>query len=1077
MNEPNSERSHTSNLEELNKTLQRIGEESIRLEEEWGKSRPLLCYALHPDVLSNDDYEKLRNLIVNKSFYDLLNKFNPHRNCERQRGIIVFLIRKFFEDSDGKNCWKVWGEESPEWKGKVQECFSTYDEQNLIGENDDNDLAGESSSLREYLKFHCWALKCDEENERKGVSSTRIKVNTDYHSKLEGSCESEKMKRILEADSRDECVGESEDPPKYVKCLLSDFWREYLLSLCCIAALENDKDVEGLIDDNEWKWLKPLVGRAPSKEPTGSWRWHLIDSHGYYYLESPVLEEVEEEKNVRYRQSSEDPSDDKREVQREEIDPTKETEILKGEKTFGRIDKLTPIRGFILFQQIISRKKEPGNVELERNSSYRKGFYLLHRNPDAPQINVRDNQGRSREATVKSGACKVGGFGNGWYCTEYKLPDWSKEVEGGLPKGLSLYVTVGDETWHLLDLRVKFEYDVCGELCRSKKIHIVKLEGDDRAIRINTMNREVEVKVIEKKDHIPCEPPTKESIKQGDKQPTEECHVIRLRDRHSYGYLELELYSTIDKGKLAEIRIYVLPNQMGEAFGACKGDDWYKNIYRRGVEEWEEKDPNGKLGKIELPLSETKWWWKRKRDGEPIEEKKYITSSLLEHEEDELYFRSPYMCDLRFECEGEQFTLESAQSRRCRELGFILDNIGEKVKGRHDIRLLIVEKAGTEERPIPVLEAQYLPRKPEVDLDRWRIIGRNLDAATGLLVIEHEKFYYSSEQEKAHYRIERELSELQYDQEERIMPPLPNDWSDGCIVCYFEKGRENAPWGWVLKNPEKRDTLFERIENIPGALSNIAKHWVQWTRNHPLYDYFQDFIKDYWEQLSKEKVHEQGFIDDCQSLIELLDDLGKLKRDGRPVTYLKNGCYRPYICQRGGVSDEGHLCLYQAESGGCHPYRPKGKYYPQDICLLSINKDCKAQLEKRQCIEFPEEKMEEIVKGWFLTGRQEKENESIDSYHTRTETTFKEICKLFMKETAVERIVNLINEGEDDMLRGRMYAVFFVAACVILYWEKGKDFSHLGEKLPQTFMEIFKRESEALKIRVCSFMHHLKNLA
>ena len=438
------------------------------------------------------------------------------------------------------------------------------------------------------------------------------------------------------------------------------------------------------------------------------------------------------------------------------------------------------------------------------------------------------------------------------------------------------------------------------------------------------------------------------------------------------------------------------------------------------------------------------------------------------------------MCDLRFECEGKQYTLDPAQSRRCRKLRFILDSIGEKIKGRHDIQLLIVEKTGTEERPIPVLEAQYLPRKPEVDLDRWQIIGRNLDAATGLLVIEHEKFYYSSEQEKAHYRIERELSELQYDQEERIMPPLPNDWSDGCIVCYFEKGSENAPWGWVLKNPEKRDTLFERIENIPGALSNIAKHRVQWTRNHPLYDYFQDFIKDYWEPLSEEQVHEQGFIDDCQSLIELLDDLDKLKRDGRLVTYLKNGCYRPYICEHGGVDDEGCLCLGQAKEGRCDKREVYG-------CKLVVNRgglskkgkeEYDTLLKNRKCTEFPEEKMVEIVKGWFLPQGQEEENEHINSIIHRTETTFKEICETFLKGTAVERIVALINEGEDGIPRRRMYAVFFVVACVMSYWEKGKDFSHLEErKLPKILMEIYKQESEILKIRVCSFMHYLKNLA
>ena len=84
-----------------------------------------------------------------------------------------------------------------------------------------------------------------------------------------------------------------------------------------------------------------------------------------------------------------------------------------------------------------------------------------------------------------------------------------------------------------------------------------------------------------------------------------------------------------------------------------------------------------------------------------------------------------------------------------------------------------------------------------------------------------------------------------------------------------------------------------------------------------------------------------------------------------------------------------------------------------------------------------------------------------------------------MKEpAAVERIVNPINEGEDDMLRRRMYAVFFVVACVMSYMEKDRNFSHLEEKkLPKILMEIYKRESEILKIRVCSFMHYLKNLA
>ena len=824
MNEPNSERSHTSNLEELNKTLQRIGEESIRLGEEWGKSRPLLCYALHPDVLSNDDYEKLRNLIVNKSFYDLLNKFNPHRNRKRQRGIIVFLIRKFFEDSDGKNCWKVWGEESPEWKGKVQECFSTYDEQNLIGENDDKDLAGESSSLREYLKFHCWALKCDEENERKGVSSTRIKVNKDYHAKLEGSCESEKMERILAADSRDEVVGESEDPPKYVKCLLSDFWQEYLLSLCCIAAPENDKDVEELIDDNEWKWLKPLVGRAPSKEPTASWRWHLIDSRGDCYLDSEGLKD-----EYQYKQSSDDSSDDKRSVEQEEIDPTKETEVLKDEKTIGRIKNLskivTPIGDFIILPSPLRRNSEK--------------FYLLHRNSDAPQIVVGDDQKQEAEKNPNTREIK-NCYGKGWYCTEYALPCANAD-------GLSLYVTIdGQGPYPLLDLRPKFK--VCNEVLylKGKEIHIVKPEGSDRVVRIDTRH------VIEL-----VKAPAGCNLQKGEQR-----YIIHLPDRHSYdGYLEL-----LDSGenKIEKIKIYVLPEQMESAF--AKGDDWYKNIYKRGVEVWREKDTNGKLGTIELPLSETKWWWKRKREGKTIWSKETYFPSLHGHEEDELYFRSPCECDLCFECAEGRFTLETAQNRRRRQLRYILGDIDKKVKGKHpvDIKLLIVEKTGTkeEESPIHVLDAPYLPAGPEINLDRWwwRIIGRNLDASTGRLVIEHEKFYYSSEQEKAHYRIERELSELRYDRGERIiMPSLPDDWSNDCIICYLEQDSGATPFGWVLKNPEKEGTLVERIEKSGNnALSNIVPHlaWLWQNRHQPLYK----SIIDYMKQELEETVQEQDFI-------------------------------------------------------------------------------------------------------------------------------------------------------------------------------------------------------------------------
>lgn len=1024
--------------QELVKILKRIGKKSIDLEEEWNKKRPLLCYALHPDVLNDEDYEKLCKPDINKAFYDLLSKFNPCEGGSRPRGIIVFLIRKFFEESNGGDYWQVWGlSKDLKKQENVRECFRSYDEQNLIGGNDDKDLAGESSSLREYLKFHCWALKCDEENGRKGVSSTRIKVNKDYHAKLEGSCESEKMERILAADSRDEVVGESEDPPKYVECLLSGFWQEYLLSLCCVAAPENDKNVEELIDDNKWKWLKPLVGLAPSKEAQGNWSWHLIDSRGDCYLDSEGLKD-----EYQYKQSSDDSSDDKRSVEQEEIDPTKETEVLKDEKTIGRIKNLskivTPIGDFVILPSPLRRNSEK--------------FYLLHRNSDAPQIVVGDDQKQEAEKNPNTREIK-NCYGNGWYCTEYALPCANAD-------GLSLYVTIdGQGPYPLLDLQPKFK--VCNEVLylKGKEIHIVKPEGSDRVVRIDPKDTSHDIEWVVK-------------APEGCKiQKDEQSYIIHLPDRHSYdGYLEL-----LDPGenKIEKIKIYVLPDQMEDAF--AKGNDWYKNIYKHGVEVWREKDTNGKLGTIELPLSETKWWWKRKRDGEPIEGKNYITSSLREHEEDELYFRSPCECDLCFECAGERFTLESAQNRRRRQLRYILGDIDKKVKGNHpmDIKLLIVEKKG-KEKVLEVLDAPYSPPGPEVDLDNWQIIGRNLDTATGRLVIEHEKFYYSSEQEKAHYRIEKELSELQYDQGERIiMPALPNDWSDDCIVCYFEQDSGATPFGWVLKNPKREEPPVERIEKSGNnALSNIVPHfaWLWQNRHQPLYKSIIDYVKRELE----ETVQEEDFKNACQSLIKLLNELNELKRDGWLGNYLTNGYYRPYICEHGVVDDKGSMCLVAGREGMCEKY-----YSTCKTCLLVNGKADDLQRGNRKCNKFPEEEMAKTVKEWFLPQGQEEENTSIDSIIIhRQETTFKKICETFaMKETAVERIVALINEGEDDMLRRRMYAVFSVVACVMSYWEKDKDFSHLGRKLPQTFMEIYKRESEALKIRVCSFMHYLKNLA
>lgn len=212
-----------------------------------GRALPLICYALDSNIIGEDEYESLKDIVVNEQ-------------SSVNVGTLLIFIRNFFERTVGIDIWKS----SPNVSMPVlnQQMRRSYPQ--IFGEW--------NMKPKDWTASQCWIIK------RNG--SSRLIKNNRYIFKLLSDCAIFNLSRPWQEISEDdfellELDSEAQDELQsllesnvYLKYIWENYRQEYLLSLRAIVSSKNEvNEVEG--------WLKTLVGMAPSSVKI-NYEWKLL---------------------------------------------------------------------------------------------------------------------------------------------------------------------------------------------------------------------------------------------------------------------------------------------------------------------------------------------------------------------------------------------------------------------------------------------------------------------------------------------------------------------------------------------------------------------------------------------------------------------------------------------------------------------------------------------------------------------------------------------------------------------------------------------------------------------------------
>ena len=294
-----------SDLVDIKNYLRRIGERA--LERDTIKHRPLICYALHPDVMSEEEYMKLsdhlKDSVSSLVFKSRESDYSPSE--EYCTGLLVLLIRLFFENSNGGEFWTLWRI----YNNSEKKVLLNWIRNTKWGEDYAlPDIESISLSLKEWLKFQCWVLRCGEkeeeereinENKPNGRAATRLKNNATIFR----WCNRPTYTDVLDSERWESlCPSSLDNVDDYVGELLKRHRLEYLLSLSSISA-SNDEMFPDELDTDEYRWLEKLWGIAPEKESNVKPKWVLYNDNGFVpELYLPDVKEEDEDVSVIIKQ-------------------------------------------------------------------------------------------------------------------------------------------------------------------------------------------------------------------------------------------------------------------------------------------------------------------------------------------------------------------------------------------------------------------------------------------------------------------------------------------------------------------------------------------------------------------------------------------------------------------------------------------------------------------------------------------------------------------------------------------------------------------------------------------------------
>ena len=704
----NNSTSIMSDLDEIKNHLRSIGKRA--LERDTIKHRPLICYALHPDVMSEEEYMKLSDHLKDSvSSLVIKSRESDYSSSEEYcTGLFVLLIRIFFEESDGKKLEEdVWHMSNVqrgvlvEWVSKTPWGNDPY--------TPGRDLKG--NSWYNWLRFQCWAIRA----EGVGSKGLRIRDNRRVYNQM-GFSRSEWRSLIEEED-----LGISSDdvnPPG-----LGDYhMKEYLMSLCAIAQDKKKEPFPDELREESWSWLEPLWGIAPvdDKERISA-EWVLVKRLNTFYVELDVKAHGIDYQIVQ----------DNHDVSEVDASPFTDAELYaNGGKS--PIDTIAPIStedGVALFK---SNNSQMDRVEYKRlkAGAYPAGVYVVHKRDDKPVIAVSSKGIESPMACECKVPCRptyICGSNEKYVCSYYALPKWeSREkipaefelvVNGRILKGMTL------KALPRLDVRNEIEGARLSVNGDKKRRHVVQSDSDEQPcpVYVDVFGGiQVPKTRVIAEDEIALE-------------STADGVLLRIPQRACEKDIKIELYANLDERTKKSDNIFVLPANWRTLWK--RAETWYEEIEENYREKWV-KDRM----ELSCPLMHVAWWWLIN------DERVFESQNMLI---DDLYARlcvysaEPYHIEIEIDKElykDKSDGFEQRQEIHAFDLLAYVDRVMQQLGKERGYVELCLCSAG--ER-IVVLSGSYVPLY-KIELDKGLITSRVWEDDIQL-IIRHEADYFHAD--------------------------------------------------------------------------------------------------------------------------------------------------------------------------------------------------------------------------------------------------------------------------------------------------------------------------------------------
>lgn len=817
-------------FDEIKNLLRRIGARA--LEKDATNHRPLICYALHPDVMSDDDYK-----IIRQNGFGEIYAPNPMDGDQNYAaGLIVFLIRVFFEESNGGKFWAIWGIDNKDsnTKNKIFQFVNSTPwgndpyfpdpEKNTIPEKSTN----KEDKWYNWLWYQCWALKA----EKGGNKGSRIKNNGRAFALMNYQLEWEQL--LMNEDD----PGVSADdicPPE----LAENYKKEYLMSLCAIA--QNQSYFPSILKNEQWGWLERLWSLSPIKENERvSAEWVLEKYLKTYSIKLKVLSRGLE---YELKQSG-------KLIELKDVDPFKETEIITSSRRGKRI--IPPLQfdnGAVLFKVTNQQSAKIEYKELAQICTYPWRICVLHKEAIDPELIVK-----SRRIGVPEQKCEcvlsyrkvVLSNKAECVCSIYKLPTWKKAKD--LPVSFDLLVN-GRRMRELRKrpvVEVREAMDGANvSLCGDNEARVVVSCSDDNRDLIHI---DIFGGVVRSSSNL-------EGV---DIECSDEGITLKPTVCPREEDIPIEFYATLEDENPKTVKLFLLPESWRKTWE--RDENWYDIIEREQREVWHRGDM-----RLSCPLMQLAWWWL-------IEEEKKVAiqDMCIKDEDARLYVYSTDLPDLELYLDNN--LLSNLDEIHALREGIpyvyaedIMDNIDSIMQrnNKRDGQIEVRVKSGDES--VVVMSGRYVP-KYEIMPDDGCVYSRVWEDDIEL-IIEHEGHYFCADDEM----YKKVISYCEYKEyisgNKMLIPSSVLDdehWPMGCVVIYLSDGRKESlsiggrhlymlntivdrweglhPSADKMRNMEDRNPLRDIVRNISNKpLTNInfikllpkwAEGQLSWVESH-----------------------------------------------------------------------------------------------------------------------------------------------------------------------------------------------------------------------------------------------------